>query len=107
MSAVTDSEVAECRSAVGRTLVRQERLSAEALRRFALAIGAPTDVERGQPVLAHWAYFLDAAPDDELSEDGHPRRGGFLPNIALAPGACSLAPTSPCTPRWSWRSPPK
>ncbi len=83
MSAITDAEVAEWRSAVGRTLVREERLSIEALRRFALAIGADPEVERVQPVLAHWAYFLDAAPDDELGEDGHPRRGGFLPNIPL------------------------
>ena len=83
MSAIPDADVAEWRSAVGRTVTRREQLSTEALRRFALAIDADPEVERTQPVLAHWACFLDAAPDAALGEDGHPRRGGFLPHIAL------------------------
>jgi 3-methylfumaryl-CoA hydratase len=35
------------------------------------------------PPLWHWLYFLDAAPLDALGRDGHPRRGGFLPPVAL------------------------
>ena len=31
----------------------------------------------------HWCYFLDAAPSVQLGPDGHPRRGGFLPPVAL------------------------
>jgi 3-methylfumaryl-CoA hydratase len=31
----------------------------------------------------HWAYFLDTAPSQELGPDGHPRRGGFMPPVAL------------------------
>ncbi|MBX9812020.1 MAG: MaoC family dehydratase N-terminal domain-containing protein [Burkholderiales bacterium] len=31
----------------------------------------------------HWLYFLEAKPASELGPDGHPRRGGFLPPVAL------------------------
>ena len=31
----------------------------------------------------HWLYFLEARPASELGPDGHPKRGGFLPPIAL------------------------
>ncbi len=36
------------------------------------------------PPLWHWFYFLPRAPQTELDEDGHPRRGGFLPPIPFA-----------------------
>lgn len=35
------------------------------------------------PPLAHWLYFLPIAAARELGEDGHPRRGGFLPPVPL------------------------
>lgn len=35
------------------------------------------------PDLWHWLYFLPIAPGRELGPDGHPRRGGFLPPVAL------------------------
>ncbi|MEM7472079.1 MAG: MaoC family dehydratase N-terminal domain-containing protein [Pseudomonadota bacterium] len=35
------------------------------------------------PPLWHWLYFLDAKPLSELGRDAHPRRGGFLPPVAL------------------------
>jgi 3-methylfumaryl-CoA hydratase len=31
----------------------------------------------------HWLYFLDTAPASGLGDDGHPRRGDFLPPVAL------------------------
>ncbi|MFZ9082423.1 MAG: FAS1-like dehydratase domain-containing protein, partial [Burkholderiaceae bacterium] len=31
----------------------------------------------------HWLYFLSAAKQSELGQDGHPQRGGFLPPVAL------------------------
>ncbi|MFM7507452.1 MAG: MaoC family dehydratase N-terminal domain-containing protein [Rubrivivax sp.] len=33
--------------------------------------------------LAHWLYFLPRAPQSALGDDGHPRRGGFLPPVPL------------------------
>lgn len=41
----------------------------------ALAEGQPL------PLPWHWFYFLPRAPQSALDEDGHPRRGGFLPPI--------------------------
>jgi 3-methylfumaryl-CoA hydratase len=35
------------------------------------------------PPLWHWFYFLPCAPQSQLGEDGHPRRGGFLPPVPL------------------------
>ncbi len=35
------------------------------------------------PPLWHWLYFWAVAPRAELGPDGHPKRGGFLPPVAL------------------------
>jgi 3-methylfumaryl-CoA hydratase len=35
------------------------------------------------PPLWNWLYFLPIAPMSQVGEDGHPRRGGFLPPVAL------------------------
>ena len=35
------------------------------------------------PPLWHWLYFLPLQRQSELGSDGHPRRGGFLPPVAL------------------------
>jgi 3-methylfumaryl-CoA hydratase len=35
------------------------------------------------PPLWHWLYFLPHPRQSELGQDGHPKRGGFLPPVAL------------------------
>ena len=35
------------------------------------------------PLGWHWLYFLEAKRAAELGHDGHPKRGGFLPPVAL------------------------
>ena len=35
------------------------------------------------PELWHWLYFLPQVPMAEIALDGHPKRGGFLPPVAL------------------------
>ena len=35
------------------------------------------------PPLWHWLYFLPLHRQDEIGEDGHARRGGFLPPVPL------------------------
>ena len=35
------------------------------------------------PPLWHWLYFLPAAMQSEIGEDGHPQLGGFLPPVDL------------------------
>ncbi|GAA4353576.1 MaoC family dehydratase N-terminal domain-containing protein [Variovorax defluvii] len=46
------------------------------------ADGAPAPGDE-LPPLWHWLYFLPQAPQHALGEDGHPRRGGFLPPVPL------------------------
>lgn len=35
------------------------------------------------PALWHWLYFLEPARQSEIAEDGHAKKGGFLPPIPL------------------------
>jgi 3-methylfumaryl-CoA hydratase len=35
------------------------------------------------PPLWHWLYFLPSERQSEIGADGHPKRGGFLPPVAL------------------------
>jgi 3-methylfumaryl-CoA hydratase len=35
------------------------------------------------PPLWHWLYFLPSPLQSELGEDGHAKRGGFLPPVPL------------------------
>lgn len=63
---------------------RQERvtefISASHAKKIAFSVNAPIPVDGKElPLLWHWAYFIDPMPLDELGEDGHPARGGFLP----------------------------
>ncbi|WP_066798622.1 FAS1-like dehydratase domain-containing protein [Sphingomonas soli] len=83
MTAIDPAELLELRAAIGRQETQVAILETESLRRYALAIGADPDVERCQPQLAHWAFFLPAVRDSEIGADGHPQRGGFLPAVKL------------------------
>lgn len=79
MTDLSPDRIDQWRSAIGRSERRTEILGRESLRRFTLAVGADT----GQTPLAHWAFFLPGPTDEEIGPDGHPRKGGFLPDIAL------------------------
>jgi 3-methylfumaryl-CoA hydratase len=68
---------------IGKTETRTEVLDPGSLSRFAAAIGEDIDVERTQPSLAHWAFFLPVTATEGIGEDGHPKRGGFLPPVTL------------------------
>ncbi|RKE39105.1 3-methylfumaryl-CoA hydratase [Paraburkholderia sp. BL23I1N1] len=35
------------------------------------------------PPIWHWLYFWTPSPQAELGSDGHPRKGGFLPDLGL------------------------
>jgi 3-methylfumaryl-CoA hydratase len=68
---------------IGRTHTQSAKLDPEIARRYAAAMGADLDVEARFPPLGHWAYFNDPVAPSELGPDGHPRRGIFLPPVAL------------------------
>ncbi len=53
---------------------------AEAL---AAALGRPFDPDAPLPPFAHHIYFWDARPATELGRDGHPARGGLIPDLGL------------------------
>jgi 3-methylfumaryl-CoA hydratase len=80
---VTADDIETWKQWIGRREERSEVLDLGSLRRFAAAIGEDLDVEQVQPSLAHWAFFLPVAAADGVGEDGHPRRGGFLPPVSL------------------------
>jgi len=43
----------------------------------------PPWTESEAPPLGHWLNFLPCAQQSEIGEDGHPRRGGFMPPVEL------------------------
>ena len=53
----------------------------------ALALAATLGIahDAGKPLFpfAHQVYFWDARPISELGRDGHPTRGGFIPDLGL------------------------
>jgi 3-methylfumaryl-CoA hydratase len=71
---------------VGRTERRSDRVTPVPLAALAATLDrdepAPADGDAIAP-LRHWLYFLPLARRSELGPDGHPRRGGFLPPVAL------------------------
>ncbi|MDO5668354.1 MAG: itaconyl-CoA hydratase [Alcaligenaceae bacterium] len=65
---------------VGRQERVSEFISASHAKKIAFSVNAPMPVDGEYlPLLWHWAYFIDPMPLDELGDDGHPARGGFLP----------------------------
>ncbi|RFB73377.1 MULTISPECIES: MaoC family dehydratase N-terminal domain-containing protein [unclassified Herbaspirillum] len=56
---------------------------------FAAALAATLDHPQtpvagdALPPLWHWIYFWTACRQSEVGDDGHPRRGGFLPPVPL------------------------
>jgi 3-methylfumaryl-CoA hydratase len=72
---------------IGRTDVRTDEILAFPVRAFAATLnqadGIPSHPGAALPALWVWLYFLPLAPMSEIGPDGHPKRGGFLPPIAL------------------------
>lgn len=69
---------------VGRSETRRDVITSAPLRGLSAALDREEAWESGEiPPLAHWLYFLPTTRQSELGEDGHPRRGGFLPPVEL------------------------
>jgi 3-methylfumaryl-CoA hydratase len=71
---------------IGRSEERTDAITAAPLAGLAATLDRD-DPPAGQgtavPPLWHWLYFLPMARQSELGPDGHPRRGGFRPPVAL------------------------
>ena len=58
----------------------------------------PLEAGTALPPLWHWLYFLPLHRQSEVGDDGHPRRGGFLPPCRCR-AACGPAASSSSAPR--------
>ncbi len=70
----------------GRSESRSDTITAAPLAALAAMLDRddpPPIAGSAVPPLWHWLYFLPMARQSELGADGHPRRGGFLPPVAL------------------------
>ncbi len=80
------ASLAHWRQWLGRTERRHDLIGPAPLS----ALSATLDRDDPEPVpgsdvppLGHWLYFLPLAKQCDIGEDGHPRRGGFLPPVLL------------------------
>ncbi len=81
---ISDGMIEEYRSYIGSSQRAVQLMDAASLARFAVAAGCPADGHGATvPPMMHWAYFLPVVATHDLGEDGHYRRGGFMPPVSL------------------------
>ena len=70
---------------VGRTETAEDVATAAPLAGLAATLdhAAPPWRDGEVPPLGHWLYFLPRALGRDIADDGHPRKGGFLPPVPL------------------------
>jgi 3-methylfumaryl-CoA hydratase len=71
---------------VGKTDEIEDRIYTTPVRALALTLNYKDfEARDGRPLpeIWYWLYFLPIVPISEVGPDGHPKRGGFLPPIAL------------------------
>jgi 3-methylfumaryl-CoA hydratase len=79
-------DIAQLQEWVGKSETRSDEVTAAPI----AALAATLDIEMpypqtgdALPPLWHWLYFLPFPRQSELGPDGHAKRGGFLPPVAL------------------------
>jgi len=70
---------------VGRSETVVEEIWAPRVAQLAATLDLPRALGEGEPLPPgwQWLFFNPAVRQSEVGEDGHPRRGGFLPPIEL------------------------
>ena len=69
---------------VGRMQTQTDLCDPHRVERLAALLDDQTEWHEGVlPYLAHWIHFWTSATHTQLGEDGHPKRGGFIPPISL------------------------
>ena len=78
----TDHDYAD---AIGRTESHVQILTADRAAALAATLDLDTAPEDGDPLPPgwHWLYFNPFVQRRNIGHDGHPKRGGFLPNVTL------------------------
>ena len=69
--------------AVGRSHSLTDALDPARAEAFCATLGIGFDPDAPLPPFAHQVYFWTALPEAELGRDGHPRTGGFIPDLGL------------------------
>ncbi len=68
---------------IGREEILKDHVARDPFRRLNAMLDRPDDPGETVPPLGHWLCFLPQAAQSQLGEDGHPKRGGLVPPIAL------------------------
>lgn len=79
-------DIETLRQWIGKTESRTDQVTPVPIRALSATLdreNAPARPGDSLPPLWHWLYFLPIHRQSELGADGHPRRGGFLPPVAL------------------------
>ena len=83
---ITPETLASLQSWAGKTEVIEDRITAAPVAGLSATLDrddAPPVTGTRLPELWHWLYFLPHHKQSELSDDGHAKRGGFLPPVPL------------------------
>lgn len=81
MTSLDPQDQTALRRIIGREQRREQLLDRESLRRFDVATGGDGSLHGAMPPVAHWSWFADTVANLMLGDDGHPRRGDFLPAV--------------------------
>jgi len=86
MTPTKDAVPQEYADFIGRQEKRTDRLDSHRIANLAALLDESLNAlapGRRLPPLSHWLYFNRWAPQSELGDDGHPKRGGFMPPVPL------------------------
>lgn len=74
---------AECAEYIGRSRTQDDNLAVVSAQLFQATLDREPVLSQGDklPPLWHWLYFHDRVKQSELGEDGHEKRGLFLPPV--------------------------
>lgn len=80
-----DIDIAHLSGWIGRRERAEDTAALVPLKALTAALDRNDPPGAGEPIppLWHWLYFLPVPRHSEIGEDGHPRRGGFLPPVPL------------------------
>ncbi|MGF6778058.1 FAS1-like dehydratase domain-containing protein [Paraburkholderia sp. GAS334] len=72
-------------SSIGRTESVVDLVVPTSVAALAATLDHDTSPQPGEPLppLWHWIFFRPVVPQSRIAEDGHPVKGGFLPDLGL------------------------
>ena len=80
------ADLSSLRDWIGRSETLHDQITATPVVALTATLDHPgADAHTGStlPCLWHWLYFLPMHRQSEIGEDGHARRGGFMPPVPL------------------------